>query len=186
LKNKILDYLSIFLVSGVIVILDQITKAWIRQNLMIGEVYRPELWLSNYARLIYWKNTGAAFGIFQNLGGVFMVLSIIVAGIILFYYPQIPRRDWLIRLSMALLLGGAVGNLIDRLTLGHVVDFISVGNFPVFNIADASISTGVVVLFIGMWVQERRKKIEHDNLNEENSASNLSERIQLKEEIERD
>lgn len=157
LKNYLKDYLWLFSIAGIIVVLDQLTKVWIRQNLMLGEVFHPEFWLSNYVRILYWKNTGAAFGMFQNLSGVFTVLSLIVSGVILYYFPQIPRQDWLVRLAMGMLLGGAVGNLIDRLTLGYVTDFISVGEFPVFNIADASISLGVVVLFFGMWVQERRK-----------------------------
>jgi signal peptidase II len=59
---------------------------------------------------------------------------------------------------MGLLLGGAIGNLIDRFRQGYVTDFISVGKFPVLNIADASISVGVAILFIGMWLQERQKK----------------------------
>jgi len=160
LKKILKDYLFLLLIAGTIVLLDQITKAWIRQTLALGEVYHPELWLSNFIRIVYWKNTGAAFGMFQSLGGVFTVLSFVVSGIILYYFPQIPSKDWLIRLSMGMLLGGAIGNLIDRLTRGYVTDFISVGNFPVFNIADSSISVGVVILFFGMWLQEKRAKLD--------------------------
>jgi signal peptidase II len=181
LKRYLQDYLMLFLIAGVIVVLDQLTKSWIRQNLLIGEVYRPDLWISNYARIVNWKNTGAAFGMFQSLGGVFTVLSFIVGGVILYYFPQISREDWLIRLSMAMLLGGAIGNLIDRLTQGYVTDFISVGNFPVFNVADSSISVGVAVLFIGMWVQERRKKSGPDPAVQEppgSEASGIPEEMQ--------
>jgi len=160
LKKYLKDYLILFLIAGTIVLLDQVSKAWVRQALALGEVYHPELWLSNYIRIVYWKNTGAAFGMFQSLGGVFSVLSFIVSGIILYYFPQIPSKDWLIRVSMGMLLGGAIGNLIDRLTLGYVTDFISVGDFPVFNVADSSISVGVVVLFFGMWLQEKRAKLD--------------------------
>jgi signal peptidase II len=87
-----------------------------------------------------------------------MILSMMVSAAIIYYFPQVPRQDRWIRLAMAMLLGGALGNLIDRLYQGYVTDFISVGNFPVFNVADASISIGVVVLFIGMWLQEREKQ----------------------------
>jgi len=158
LRKYFTDYLSLFLVAGLIILLDQSTKLIIRSNLVIGEIYRPELWINQFARIVHWQNTGAAFGMFQSLGNVFMVLSMAVSVAIIYYYPQVPRQDWLIRLAMAMLLGGAVGNLIDRLYQGYVTDFISVGKFPVFNIADACISLGVVVLFLGMWFQEKEKK----------------------------
>jgi signal peptidase II len=160
LKKYLGDYLFLFLIAGTIILVDQWTKDWIRQNLALSEIYRPDLWITKYARILFWKNTGAAFGMFQSLGGVFSVFSFIVSGIILYYFPQIPRQDWLVRLSMGMLLGGAVGNLVSRLIQGYVTDFISIGSFPVFNIADASISVGVVVLFAGMWLQEKQKRTE--------------------------
>ncbi len=85
-----------------------------------------------------------------------MILKIVVSLLIIYYFPQIPRSDKVVRLSLSMLLGGAIGNLIDRITLGYVTDFISVGSFPVFNVADASISCGVAILFIAMWLQERK------------------------------
>ncbi|HSB02452.1 MAG TPA: signal peptidase II, partial [Anaerolineales bacterium] len=66
--------------------------------------------------------------------------------------------DWPLRLAMSMQMGGAIGNLIDRLTVGRVTDFISIGTFPVFNIADSSISVGCVVLLLGVWWQERLAK----------------------------
>jgi signal peptidase II len=158
LKKFFTNYAVLFLIAGIVVLLDQLTKEWVRLNLQLGEVFRPELWLSNYIRIVHWKNTGAAFGIFQNMNPVFMVLSVLVSAVILYYFPQLPRRDWLVRLSMGMLLGGAIGNLIDRFKQGYVTDFISVGKFPVLNIADASISVGVAILFVGMWLQEKNKK----------------------------
>jgi len=160
LKKHLTSYAVLFLIAGIIVLLDQLTKEWVRLNLQLGEIYRPELWISNYFRLVHWKNTGAAFGMFQDMNPVFMVLSVLVSAVILYYFPQIPRQDWLVRLSMGMLLGGALGNLIDRFRQGYVTDFISVGKFPVLNIADASISVGVAVLFVGMWLQEKGKKVE--------------------------
>jgi signal peptidase II len=164
LKRYIADYAFLFLVAGTVILLDQLTKSWIRANLQLGEIYRPDLWLSDFARIVHWKNTGAAFGMFQSGGMIFTVLSFVVSVVIIYYFPQTPRTDWLIRLAMGLLLGGAVGNLIDRLQQGHVTDFISVGDFPVFNVADSSISLGVVVLFLGMWKQEREARAERARL----------------------
>ena len=111
-----------------------------------------------YARIRYWYNSGAAFGIFQNGNLVFKILAIIVACAILYYLPRTSRKDWWLRLALALQFSGAIGNLVDRLMFGHVTDFISVGTFAIFNIADASISVGVAVLVLGVWLTERADK----------------------------
>jgi len=70
----------------------------------------------------------------------------------------VEADDWALRLAMGLQLGGAAGNLIDRLIAGKVTDFISIGNFAVFNVADSSISVGVAVLVLGVWIKERNDK----------------------------
>ena len=185
LKEYIKDYALLILIAGSVVLLDQITKYIVRINLPLGQVYHPELWLSQYIRIVHWKNTGAAFGIFQNMGGVFTILSFVVAIVIFIYYPQVPRKDWPVRIAMGLLLGGATGNLIDRLARGYVTDFVSVGSFPVFNVADASISTGVVILFIGMWLQEREAKSQESRLEEaEEPAIQESTSARLPEELQ--
>ena len=157
MKKYFSDYLTLFSIAGAIIILDQITKRIIQNNLAQGEIFMPELWLSQYVRLVNWHNTGAAFGLFQNMNPVFTVLAFIVAVVIIIYYPSVPRHEWALRLAMCLQLGGASGNLVDRLRQGYVTDFISVGNFPVFNVADACISMGVVVLFFGLWLSEKKQ-----------------------------
>ena len=126
----------------------------------MGGSWLPESleWLSPYARIVHWYNTGAAFGLFKEGSMVFTVLAFIVIGLILYYYPQVEKVDWPLRIAMSMQLGGAIGNLADRLTIGHVTDFISVGKFAVFNVADASISVGAAILFIGIWVMERNEK----------------------------
>jgi signal peptidase II len=145
----------LLLFGAIIVLLDQWTKYLVRTQLAYGEAWAPWDWLLPYARIIHAQNTGAAFGMFQGMNAVFTVLAIIVAGVILYYFPKVPRQDWLIRLAMVLQFGGAIGNLVDRVTQGYVVDFISVGPFPVFNVSDACISVGVVLLVIGMWLKEK-------------------------------
>ncbi|HLO15211.1 MAG TPA: signal peptidase II [Anaerolineales bacterium] len=162
MKNAIKNYGLIFTIAAVIVALDQWTKWLVRTNIAPGESWLPAslLWLSPYARIVHWYNRGAAFGMFQQGNMVFTVLAFIVIGAIIYYYPQISHADWPLRLAMSMQMGGAIGNLIDRLTIGHVTDFISVGTFPVFNIADSSISIGCVVLLLGVWWQERKAKKE--------------------------
>ena len=149
----------LFAIAGAVVLLDQWTKSLVRTYLPEGTVYRPDLWITQYARILHTQNTGAAFGLFKSFGGVFMILSIVVSFAILYYFPHVPRRDWPLRAAMCLQLGGALGNLIDRLTQNFVVtDFISIGTFPVFNVADASISVGVAVLVLGMWMHDIQEK----------------------------
>ena len=88
---------------------------------------------------------------------IFTMLAFLVLGGILYYYSQIESSDRLMRLSIGLYLGGVLGNLIDRLAMGKVTDFISVGNFYIFNVADAAINVGIVVLLTAFWLNERRK-----------------------------
>ncbi len=115
-------------------------------------------WLTPFARIVNWSNSGAAFGTFQRGNTVFSILAIIVIAAIIYYYPRVTPGDWTLRLAMGMQLGGAAGNLIDRLIMHRVTDFIAVGSFPVFNVADASISVGVVVLLLGVWWKERSEK----------------------------
>lgn len=151
------DYLTLFGIGGTIIIIDQTTKILVRRNLAIGEWWSPWVWLEPYARIVNWKNTGAAFGILPNLGDFITILAIVVAIAIVYYFPRVPREDWTLRLAMGLEFGGAVGNLFDRLTIGWVTDFISIWRFPVFNVADLCITLGVIVLLLGVWSQERKK-----------------------------
>lgn len=162
MKRAVKNYWAIFTIAAVIVALDQWTKWWVRTHIPAGASWLPDSlqWLAPYARIVHWYNRGAAFGIFQQGNMVFTVLAFIVIAAILYYYPQISSVDWPLRLAVSMQMGGAIGNLLDRLTIGHVTDFISVGTFPVFNIADASISVGCVVLLLGVWWQERLAKKE--------------------------
>jgi signal peptidase II len=132
----------------------------VRENLPFQDTWLPDWlnWLSPYARIVHWRNSGAAFGMFQQAGGVFTVLAFLVIAAIFYYYPRVERSDWLLRLAMGLQLGGALGNLTDRLMMGEVTDLISIGNFPVFNVADSSISVGVVVLLLSVWFREQQEK----------------------------
>lgn len=170
MRSLIRRYWQIILIAVVITVLDQWTKGLVRANIPMGGTWLPESWewLGPYARIVHWFNTGAAFGLFKEGSMVFTVLAFIVIGLILYYYPHVEQADWSLRLAMSMQLGGATGNLIDRLTIGHVTDFISVGKFPVFNVADASITVGAAVLFVGVWMMERaerknkRESSEHD------------------------
>lgn len=148
----------LLVIATLIIILDQLTKFFIRKYMVYGETWAPWDWMMPYARLLYIHNTGAAFGLFKNANPVFMVLAVIVSGVIIYYYPQIPKEEKVIRFALSLQLAGAVGNLIDRIFFGRVTDFISVGNFAIFNVADSSITVGVFILLIAVWWQDRKEK----------------------------
>lgn len=167
LKKYLWDYVVLIGVAGVIVAFDQWTKYLVRTRIPFGGSWSPWPWLEPYARIVHWQNTGAAFGIFQGFGIVFTVLAIIVAMAILYYFPRVPRNEWALRLAMVMQMGGAVGNLIDRLTEGTVTDFVSVGTFAVFNVADASISVGTAILILAVWISERKQKKQTQENQEE-------------------
>ena len=160
MKRNFLTYFPFLLFSSLIVALDQWTKWLVRENIPFGGTWLPEgwEWLSPYARIVHWQNSGAAFGIFQNGNAVFSVLATIVIIAIIYYYPQVDPADWSLRVAMGMQMAGAAGNLIDRLMHQEVTDFISVGTFPVFNVADASITVGVGVLLLGVWLKEMAER----------------------------
>jgi signal peptidase II len=160
LNQKVKDYLILAGVSGLVICLDQWTKWLVRENIEFGAQWLPDwlIWLSPYARIVHWYNSGAAFGMFQNGNLVFTTLAFLVIGAIIYYYPQVEAEDWTLKLAMGLQLAGAAGNLIDRLIMGKVTDFISVGSFPVFNVADSSITVGVIVLLLGVWIKEQHDR----------------------------
>jgi signal peptidase II len=154
-------YAALFAVSVSVIALDQWTKWLVRAHLPFQATWLPSWldWLSPYARIVHWNNSGAAFGSFQSGNHVFTLLAILVIAVIVYYYPRVHPSDWTLRLAMGLQMGGAAGNLVDRLRMSRVTDFISVGNFPVFNLADSAISIGVAVLLLGVWLKERSPKI---------------------------
>jgi signal peptidase II len=174
IKNYWADYMIMFLIAVVIVGTDQWLKILVRANVPLGGDWLPGSldWLMPYARIRYWYNSGAAFGIFQNGNPIFASLAVIVACAILYFLPRTAPKDWWLRLALALQFSGAVGNLVDRLQFGHVTDFISVGNFAIFNIADASISVGVAVLVLGVWINEMSDKRRLAVKNADTKATN--------------
>lgn len=178
--SKLRSYAFLLLVSGTIIALDQWTKWIVRNNLAIGETWSPFPWLTPYARIIHWNNTGAAFGLFPDGGKIFMVVAVLVTIAILYYFPQIPADKLAYKLALSMQLGGALGNLIDRVIQGPVTDFVSIGRFAVFNVADSSISIGTAVLVLVMWIDERRLTREQETSTDQP----VQERVSSKEQIE--
>ena len=132
-----------FLIAATIVALDQLTKHLIRAWLALGEAWPDPDWTLT---LVNVRNSGAAFGILQGQTTFLIVTSLLGVAAIVLYYFFPPLEHGLLRVALGLQLGGAAGNLIDRVRFGYVTDFVNFDFWPAFNVADASISIGVVAI----------------------------------------
>jgi signal peptidase II len=138
-------------VAVLTLVIDQISKRLVMTSFSPGESWNPVAALERWVSLTYVTNTGAAFGMFPDYGGIFMVIAVVVVVVIVVYYRYLPGDQWLVQISLGLQLGGALGNLLDRLRYGHVIDFIDFKVWPVFNVADSSVFIGVVILAFHLW-----------------------------------
>jgi len=147
-----------FPTAGLIVTLDQLSKVWIRSNLPVGQSLPDE----GFFQLTHVHNTGGVFGLFQGQSFSLTIVALVGVGFllsVLFIYRRFPLLNSIPgKLAIGLVLGGIVGNLIDRLSQGYVTDFIDVGVWPVFNIADSAIVVGVIILAYTMLTLVRAKK----------------------------
>jgi len=139
-------------VTALVIVLDWHSKQWMSSAL---EMYRPQE-IFSWLNITLAHNYGAAFSFLSDAGGwqrwFFIVLASGVSLVLLVWLLRLPRREWVTALGLALILGGAIGNLIDRIQLGYVVDFIDVHfggwHYPAFNVADSAITCGVVLLLL--------------------------------------
>lgn len=164
-----LRYERIFLIAiaALVLALDQVTKAWIVQNLAPGQSRELAEWLSPILSLTYVTNTGVAFGLFQGLGDVLMVVALLTIALIFAFSRNFPPGQWLLYFAMGLQMGGALGNLTDRILRGAVVDFIDLNfwplhHWPIFNIADTSIVVGVGLVLLTIWRENRKEHRDRD------------------------
>ena len=141
-RGRLTKELGFILTALAVIALDQVSKFLIRANMTPGQSIPEE----GLFRITYITNPGGAFGILGNQGFLILLTTLIGVAAVLIYsrYPAFNRM--LVKIALGLMLGGAVGNLIDRLSSGMVVDFIDLGPWPVFNIADSAIVIGVILL----------------------------------------
>ena len=142
MKVPIYRDLVVLQLALLVFLLDQFTKFLVRELLPL----RFSFPYDGFFRITHTYNTGSAFGIFQGQNTPLIFVSFVGIVILALIYRSQARPSNLLRFSLALQLGGAFGNLVDRLWLGHVTDFIDIGPWPVFNLADASIVSGLVIL----------------------------------------
>ncbi|MEQ1513015.1 MAG: signal peptidase II [Lysobacteraceae bacterium] len=155
------------LLSAVLIGLDQWSKHWVLTSL---PEYQPVTVIEGYWNWFRSYNTGAAFSFLADAGGwqkyVFAALAVCISGVLAFWLSRTPRGHWREALPFSLVIGGALGNLIDRLMHGHVVDFIQwhwkeVYYYPSFNIADSAIVCGAIVLVLfGVFSNRGKKAVE--------------------------
>lgn len=149
-------YTSFFLFAGTLVALDQLTKYLLSQALSLdtGKVIIP-----GFFNLVHVRNTGGAFSIFAGSGSewrrpLFVILALVVVGIITYAYGKVAESDIWDRAAYSFIAGGAVGNMVDRLLTGSVIDFLDfhagAWHWPAFNVADIAISTGAIMLLISL------------------------------------
>jgi signal peptidase II len=143
------------LIAFCVIVLDQATKSIITHTF---SVYNSLPLIKNILHLTYLQNTGAGFSMLQGQIELLIWISVIAVGFILYFYDKVKEGYELT--FVALVLGGTIGNLIDRLRLGYVVDFIDFRIFPSFNVADSALSIGVIGLVIYWFIEERKNKIK--------------------------
>ena len=145
-----------FLVAGIVIGLDQLSKYLVRVNMDLGQSIPEE----GFFRFTYGTNTGGVFGFFSNQTFLITVAAIISVVVILLYSRHKMAQSMLVKVSLGLILGGSIGNLIDRIRLGAVTDFIDVGAWPVFNLGDSAIDIGVVLLIAYLLMKMRKERRE--------------------------
>ena len=142
--------LLFFSTAAAALALDQVTKHVIRATLERGDSF-PESWP---VRFVHVTNTGAAFGILQEQNAFLVVTTVIGVAAILVYYWYPPFEHAIMTAAVGMILGGAIGNLSDRLRLGEVTDFIDFPHYPAFNVADSCIVVGVAALVIFLLLRQ--------------------------------
>jgi len=161
--------LLIFGVAFTVLAADQISKYWVRHYLVPGVPWNLAAWLRPVMSFTYVTNTGGSFGLFPQLGWFYTFVAIAVIAVILFFYRRLPADHTLMPISLGMQLGGALGNLLDRLWHGRVIDFIDLNfwplqGWPVFNLADSSVVVGVCILALYLLFEEEAPAPSPDTL----------------------
>jgi signal peptidase II len=176
LSRRSQNWLILLGVATLTLIADRVTKTIIAHNLALNESWQPPAsFLQHIFSLTYTTNTGAAFGLFPDQGFLFIVIAFVVITAIIFYYRHLPAGYGTVRLALGLQLGGALGNLIDRLRQGYVIDFIDLNfwplqNWAVFNLADSAIVLGVGLLALIMLREDIDDKGKETSVPESDAA----------------
>jgi len=161
-----LRYRILMITTFLVLVLDQATKIYIDTRFFL---YQSLTVFENFFHITYVRNKGAAFGILSDSAvriPFFITVAVVAAVGILWYMSRLRDEQTLLHISLALVFSGAIGNLIDRIRLGEVIDFIDVHwyqhHWPAFNVADSAITVGVALLLIDAWLEEKRRRKEKE------------------------
>ena len=147
-------------------ILDQLTKWQVIENLSVGESWPT----TGFLRFTHAWNTGTAFSLFQGQGDILTWVSLVAVVVLTWIYRSIDDPPWVLRIAFGLQFGGAIGNIVDRVRIGHVTDFIDVGPWPIFNIADSSIVIGIGLMIFYFWFLDGGENIDTKKPDEANAT----------------
>ncbi|MCO6017814.1 MULTISPECIES: signal peptidase II [Carnobacterium] len=147
-----------YLLALVVLIVDQVTKYLVVQNI---ELYQVKAFLPGVLSWMYIQNTGAAWSILEGQMWFFYVITTVVIIGVLYIMQKYAKESRLFSMGLALILAGALGNFIDRIRLGYVVDMVRIEliDFPIFNVADMSLSIGVALIIVYVLLDEKNKKL---------------------------
>lgn len=134
-----------------VLLADQYTKLIVQQDMLIGQSIPV---IPKIFHFTYVQNTGGAFGILRGRTNLFIIISIIVILFIVYFMFKEEKKDYFVKVVCSLILGGAISNLVDRMRLGYVVDFVDFQVWPVFNVADSAISIGMVLLSLRLFFKK--------------------------------
>ncbi|MCB9454171.1 MAG: signal peptidase II [Anaerolineaceae bacterium] len=154
-------WLLLGILITLVVAVDQVTKHWVVDHLVLGQAIQPIPAISDLFEIVRSHNAGAAFGFLPQAGDIFLVVAILAVIGMIFFYPRIPDGARITRIATGLVVGGALGNALDRLQYGSVIDFIHyqipgvISN--VSNLADHAIVFGVLLIFLESWRLDREK-----------------------------
>ncbi len=171
-------WLFVTVVAATTLFIDQFTKYLARENLDLYESVQPIKPLGNFFQFTRTFNTGSAFGFLPEAGDIFLILAVVIIAAMLYFYPRIPEEALLTRLGTGLIVGGALGNALDRIQFEYVIDFIHyripgiISN--VSNLADHAIVLGVTLLFIDNWRMDQQRQLAEQDTQDQKLPYNES------------
>jgi len=144
-----------YLIAFLVTVGDQIIKIFVHQHMYLGQSIPI---INDIIKITYVQNTGAAFSLFVGFSPYLAVVGIVVVAAVIYFHYQIPKGSYVLQLSLAFVLGGSLGNLVDRILYSFVIDYLDITIWPVFNLADLMINIGVIMLIYKLFEKEENEK----------------------------
>ncbi len=160
--------LTVLSVGALVLLLDRYSKTWVLENLELYESWSPIPALAPFFTFFHATNTGMSFGMFRGGGEILKIVAAVAVVAILIYSIRKGNSSWIVNISLGMMLGGAAGNLYDRLVYGHVIDFLDfrvpgVFHFATFNVADSALVVGTIILATYMLFEDRKQTAENQS-----------------------